>query len=59
MKKSKTILFGVLVILGAIFADPESKAFIMEHFPSIGGAIGGIIIVLRVVTNSPLFNKSK
>jgi len=57
MKGFKTVIFGVLLGLIAVFSNAEMQTFIGENIPSIGGALGTIVIVLRAVTGSSMFHK--
>jgi len=58
MEKSKgwkTIIFGVLVGATAALSSPELQAFISQHIPEVGSALGVAIIVLRALTTSSIF----
>lgn len=55
----KTVIFGVLLALTAIFSTPEMQAFISENIPAVGGAIGTIVVILRFLTASPIFSSAK
>jgi len=57
MKGFKTIGFGILLAILSIFSNPDMVAFISENIPAVGTSIGGIVIVLRAVTSSAIFNK--
>ena len=52
----KTVAAGVAIALTAVASNPEMQAFIAEHIPSIGGAIGTLMIVLRMHTSSTIFD---
>ncbi len=51
----KTVAFGVLIALIAIFSSPDMQAFFAENLPWLGGLVGTIIVVLRAVTDSSIF----
>ncbi len=55
----KTAALGLAVFLISVFSGAELKAFVAEHLPEVGGALGTIVIVLRAFTNSPIFKKSE
>jgi len=55
MKGFKNVIFGVLIALISIFSNADMVAWIAEHLPGVGTLVGLIIIVLRAVTNSPIF----
>ena len=55
MKGFKTVVFGLLLALTAVFSDATVQAFVNEHFQAVGAAIGTIVIVLRAITNSDIF----
>jgi hypothetical protein len=59
MKGWKTVLLGVLLIATSVLSTPEMQAFVADHLPWLGSAIGTVIIVLRALTNSPVFKKSE
>ena len=54
--KSKTIWLGLLTsivsVVGAKF--PETREFLDENWNGVGAILGGIIIILRGLTGSPL-----
>ena len=56
MKGLRTALYGLVIALTAVFSSADVQAFIAEHIPSIGGAIGIGIIILRAVTSSSIFS---
>lgn len=58
MKGIKTFIFGALLILIAIFTNDAMKDFISQHIPAVGTSVGIIVIILRAITNSPIFKKS-
>ncbi|KKM09344.1 hypothetical protein LCGC14_1722990 [marine sediment metagenome] len=58
VKGFKTIAFGVLTAVLAVFSSPEMQAFFAEHMKVIGGSVGTIIVVLRALTDSPMFKKA-
>lgn len=51
----KTVAFGVLIALIAIFSNPEMQAFFAANVPWIGTLVGTIVVILRAVTNSGIF----
>lgn len=57
VKGFKTIAFGILTAALAVFSSPEMQAFFAEHMKLIGGGVGTIIIILRALTDSPIFKK--
>jgi len=57
MRGFKTVAFGVLLAATSILSNQEMALFISEHLPSVGGAIGTIIVVLRAITSSSIFKK--
>ncbi len=58
VKGFRTIAFGVLTAALAVFSSPEIQAFFAEHMELIGGGVGTIIIILRALTDSPMFRKA-
>jgi hypothetical protein len=57
MKGFKTFAFGVLIAATAVLSSPEVQAFVGEHLPEVGAAVGTAIVILRALTNSPIFKK--
>ena len=51
----KTVAFGVLVALIAIFSSPDMQAFFAENLPWVGSLVGTAVVILRAVTNSSIF----
>ena len=58
VKGFKTTAFGVLIAALAVFSSPEMQTFFAEHMKMIGGGVGTIIVILRVLTDSPMFKKA-
>ena len=58
VKGYKTIAFGLLTAALAVFSSPDMQAFFAEHMDFIGAGVGTIIIVLRALTDSPMFKKA-
>ncbi len=56
MKGYKTITFGILLALLSIFSNPDMQAWAAEHIPQLGGGIGTIVVILRALTASPIFD---
>lgn len=57
MRGYKTVIFGVLLAASAAVSDASMQAFIAEHIPAAGMAIGTAVIVLRALTSSAIFKK--
>lgn len=57
MKGWKTVTFGVLLGLIAVFSNTDMQAWISQYVPEIGGLIGTAIIILRALTTSTVFKK--
>jgi hypothetical protein len=57
--KSKTVVFGALLILaGALQANlPEFASFLGDHYSAFTSVVGGVVIVLRILTKLPLGDK--
>ena len=57
MKGFKTVAFGVLVALLSLLsnATPEWQAFVAAHIPVLGSITGVLVVVLRAITDSPIF----
>ncbi len=55
----KTVAFGVLVALIAIFSSPDMQAFFAEYMPWVGGLVGTVIVILRALTNSTIFETNR
>ena len=59
--KSKTLWLGLLTsvvsVVGAKFA--ETREFLDEHWNVVGAILGGVIIILRGLTGTPLSLKSE
>ena len=58
VKGYKTLAFGVLTAALAVFSSPDMQAFFAEHMKAIGGSVGTIIVILRAMTDSPMFKKA-
>lgn len=59
LKGWKTVVFGALVTTTSVLSTPEVQGFVAQHFEAVGGALGGVIIGLRWLSSSPIFNKSR
>lgn len=57
MKGFKTVAFGVMIAVLSVASSPEMQAFVAENLPTVGTALGTLVVVLRAVTNSPMFKK--
>ncbi len=55
----KTVVFGVLLVLVSVFSSTEVQAYVGEHLSWFGGAAGVIVVILRAITSSPIFNLEK
>jgi hypothetical protein len=53
----KTVTYGVLLALISVFSSPELQAYVGENLPWIGGIAGGVVVLLRSITDSPIFKK--
>lgn len=53
----KTVLYGMVLALISIFSSDEMRAFIAENLPWFGTAAGGIVVILRALTSTPIFKK--
>ena len=51
----KTVVFGVLLALIAIFSSPDMQAYFADNLPWVGSLVGTIIVVLRAITTSSIF----
>jgi hypothetical protein len=51
----KTVAFGVLIALIAVFSSAEMQVFFAENLPMVGGFVGTAIVILRAITNSSIF----
>ncbi len=57
MKGWKTTILGVLIaVLGAV-SSTDMQAWVMENFEWASGGLGTLIIILRALTTSPIFEK--
>lgn len=52
--RSKTIIFNVLVVVGAALTGIMDVEFLQQYSGLIGAAVGGINIVLRMLTTQPV-----
>ena len=57
MKGYKTMLFGLLTAALAIFSNADMQLWFADNMELVGGAVGTVIIILRALTNSPMFKK--
>lgn len=57
IKGFKTVFFGVLLALLSIFTNEDMAKWVAENLPWVGGGIGTIVVILRALTNSPMFKK--
>lgn len=57
MKGFKTVTFGVLLALLSVFSNAEMQQFVSENLPTIGGFTGTIVVILRAITDSPMFKR--
>ena len=51
----KTVAFGAALALISVLSSPEVQAFVGQHLPWVGGITGTLVVVLRAITNSPIF----
>lgn len=51
----KTLVFAGLVAVTSFLAGPEVTVWVAENLPWVGGGLGTVIAVLRVVTKSAWF----
>ncbi len=51
----KTVIFGGLVALTAVFSSPEMQTYFAENLPWVGGLVGTAVVVLRAITSSSIF----
>lgn len=56
LKGWKTVAFGVLLALTTLFSSPEMQVFIGENIPWLGPVTATIVVVLRAVSTSAIFN---
>lgn len=59
MKGYKTVIFGLLIALTSVLSNADMQAFVGEHLPYLGGLVGTMIVILRAVTSSPVFQKDE
>ena len=59
MKGWKTVTYGIAIMLVGIFADNDVQQFVADHWKSVVPLIGLGVVILRAVTNSPIFSKMK
>ena len=57
IKGWKTIVYGLLIAVLSVVSSNDMQAFVGEHLPAIGGLTGTAIIILRALTDSPIFQK--
>ncbi len=57
MKGFKTVVYGVLIALLAIFGDETVQQFVNENFQAVGVFLGTGVILLRTITSSPIFKQ--
>ena len=57
IKGWKTVAFGVLLAVLAIFSSPDMQAWAAQYIPELGVGAGTIIIILRALTSSPIFKR--
>jgi hypothetical protein len=57
MKGWKTVVFGIAIGALSLLSGPDMQAFVADHLPEAGAAIGLAIVILRAVTSSPIFKK--
>ncbi len=57
LKGKKTVIFGLLTAALAIFSNADMQVFFAEHMELVGGAVGTVIVILRALTDSPMFRK--
>jgi len=55
----KTVVFGVMLVLLALFTNEEMVSYIEDYIPWLFGSIGIIVIILRTLTKSPIFEKKE
>ena len=55
----KTIVFGIMLVLLALLTNEEMLAFIGDYIPALMGSVGVIVIILRTLTKSPIFDKKE
>ena len=56
MKGYKTIAFGLMLGLLSVFSNAEMQSFIAEYLPEVGGSIATIVVILRALTTSSVFD---
>ena len=57
LKGFKTVAFGAILALLAIFSDPDMQAWVAENIPAVGSVISVIIVTLRALTSSSIFKR--
>ena len=57
MKGFKMFSFGLLTAALAVFSNDAMQAFFAEHMEMVGVSVGTVIIILRALTDSPMFKK--
>lgn len=58
MKGMKTVVFGLFIAALSVLSNADMQAWFAEYLPWVGGMTGTAIIILRAITNSPIFKKS-
>lgn len=51
----KTVLFGVILALISIFSNADMTQFFAEHLPIVGSSVAGVVVVLRAITKTAIF----
>lgn len=57
MKGFKTVILGVLIAAISALSSPEMQAFVAENFAGVGATLGTLVVIMRALTNSPMFSK--
>jgi hypothetical protein len=57
MKGWKTVAFGIITALLAVFSSPEVQEFVAANLPEVGIFFGTVVVILRALTSSPIFKK--
>jgi hypothetical protein len=57
MKGFKTVGFGLALVALAIFSNSEVEAFLSQHIDWYSGVVGMVVIGLRALTNSSVFQQ--
>lgn len=59
MRGFKTFLYGIALILISILSNEEVVGFLTDNFRFTVAGIGVLVIILRAITDSPMFNTKK